>query len=93
MQPIQVRFSKKLLDEIDVLVEKGYYKDRSGVIRDMVRHGVLKDSETQIEDLEGVRKARELDTKVQKLESKVDSLIKAFQEHTKRSLPEWAKER
>lgn len=37
----QVRVPEGLLDEIDVLVDKGFYSNRSDVIRDAVRRLII----------------------------------------------------
>lgn len=41
MVPIQVRITKKLIEEIDLLVQKGLYSNRSEVIRDATRRHVM----------------------------------------------------
>lgn len=37
MQPVQIRLTKKLIEEIDKLVELGLYPNRSEAVRDAVR--------------------------------------------------------
>ncbi len=41
MVPIQVRITKKLIEEIDLLIEKGIYSNRSEVIRDATRRHII----------------------------------------------------
>ena len=41
MVPIQVRITRKLIEEIDLLVQKGIYSNRSEVIRDATRRHVM----------------------------------------------------
>ena len=41
MIPIQVRITRKLVEEIDLLVQKGIYSNRSEVIRDATRRHVM----------------------------------------------------
>jgi len=41
MIPVQVRFTKKLIDLIDELVDKGVYSNRSEAIRDATRKLVM----------------------------------------------------
>jgi len=41
MIPVQVRFTKKLIELIDELVEKGVYSNRSEAIRDATRKLVM----------------------------------------------------
>ncbi len=45
MVPVQVRITKKLVEEIDQLVLKGIYSNRSEVIRDATRRHVMNFSE------------------------------------------------
>jgi len=39
---LQIRLSKKILEEIDKIVEKGYYTSRSEYIQEQVRKDILK---------------------------------------------------
>jgi len=41
MIPVQVRITKKIVEEIDLLVQKGIYSNRSEVIRDATRRHVM----------------------------------------------------
>lgn len=41
MIPVQIRFTKKIIDHIDKLVESGIYSNRSEAIRDATRRLVL----------------------------------------------------
>lgn len=41
MIPVQVRITKKIIEEIDLLVQKGIYSNRSEVIRDATRRHVM----------------------------------------------------
>jgi Arc/MetJ-type ribon-helix-helix transcriptional regulator len=41
MIPVQVRITKKIMEEIDILVDKGIYSNRSEVIRDATRRHVM----------------------------------------------------
>lgn len=41
MVPVQVRITKKIIEEIDLLVQKGIYSNRSEVIRDATRRHVM----------------------------------------------------
>jgi len=40
MKPVQVRFTKKLLEKIDELVKLGLYSNRSEAVRDATRRHV-----------------------------------------------------
>jgi hypothetical protein len=37
MHPIQIRLTRELIEKIDVLIEKGFYPNRSEAVRDAVR--------------------------------------------------------
>jgi hypothetical protein len=41
MIPVQVRITKKIIEEIDLLVQRGIYSNRSEVIRDATRRHVM----------------------------------------------------
>ena len=41
MIPVQIRFTKKLIEYIDVLIESGVYSNRSEAIRDATRRLVM----------------------------------------------------
>jgi Arc/MetJ-type ribon-helix-helix transcriptional regulator len=41
MIPIQVRITRKIIEEIDLLVQKGIYSNRSEFIRDATRRHVM----------------------------------------------------
>jgi Arc/MetJ-type ribon-helix-helix transcriptional regulator len=54
MIPVQIRFTKKIIERIDKLIESGVYSSRSAAIRDATRRLVLGLSsieELKIEDL------------------------------------------
>ncbi len=63
----QVRVPEGLLDEIDVLVDKGFYSNRSDVIRDAVRRLII---ERQIGSVtntgDSVKEVREIRKKLSK---------------------------
>ena len=46
MVPVQVRLTKKLIENVDDLVSKGVYSNRSEVIRDAIRRHVVNFGET-----------------------------------------------
>ncbi|MFH1683195.1 MAG: ribbon-helix-helix domain-containing protein [Candidatus Woesearchaeota archaeon] len=50
METIQIRLTKKLVEEIDELVNEGYYPNRSEAVRDAVRRMIM-DTE-EFEDVE-----------------------------------------
>ena len=57
MQTLQIRLPKKLLDDIDKVVESNLYSNRSDVIRDAVRrltarYSLLEQASTRIEKTE-----------------------------------------
>jgi Arc/MetJ-type ribon-helix-helix transcriptional regulator len=37
MHPIQIRLTRELIEKLDVLIEKGFYPNRSEAVRDAVR--------------------------------------------------------
>ena len=41
MIPVQIRFTKKIIEQIDRLVEEGVYSNRSEAIRDATRRLVI----------------------------------------------------
>ncbi|MCK4714407.1 MAG: hypothetical protein KAT35_02445 [Candidatus Aenigmarchaeota archaeon] len=41
MIPVQIRFTKKLIEYIDMLIESGVYSNRSEAIRDATRRLVM----------------------------------------------------
>ena len=41
MMPVQIRFTKKLIEKIDELINSGVYSNRSEVIRDATRRLVI----------------------------------------------------
>jgi len=41
MIPVQIRFTKKIIEQIDKLVEEGFYSNRSEAIRDATRRLVI----------------------------------------------------
>jgi Arc/MetJ-type ribon-helix-helix transcriptional regulator len=46
MVPVQVRLTKKLIERIDELVDRGIYSNRSEAIRDAARRLVMEVIET-----------------------------------------------
>ena len=41
MIPVQIRFTKKMVEKIDELIQNGFYSNRSEAIRDATRRLVL----------------------------------------------------
>lgn len=41
MIPVQIRFTKKMIEKIDDLIQNGFYSNRSEAIRDATRRLVL----------------------------------------------------
>ncbi|MFH0797948.1 MAG: ribbon-helix-helix domain-containing protein [Candidatus Woesearchaeota archaeon] len=63
----QVRVPEGLLDEIDVLVDKGFYSNRSDVIRDAVRRLIIERQIGSIPDKgDSVNEVREIRKKLSK---------------------------
>ena len=48
MIPVQVRFTKKLIEMLDQLVEQGVYSNRSEAVRDATRKLVLINNDSAI---------------------------------------------
>lgn len=42
MSPVQIRLTKKIIEDVDKLIEMGIYSNRSEAIRDAVRRLVIK---------------------------------------------------
>ncbi len=63
MEVAQFRIPKGLLNEVDKLVEKGFYSNKSDVIRDALRRLILENQVGSIQNKENsvkeVRQARE----------------------------------
>lgn len=51
MDTIQIRLTKKLIEEIDELIKAGVYPNRSEAIRDAVRR-LIADTDGEIEEIE-----------------------------------------
>ncbi|MDD4251023.1 MAG: ribbon-helix-helix domain-containing protein [Candidatus ainarchaeum sp.] len=63
----QTRLPKKLVEEIDLIVRKGYYENKSDFIRDAIRKKVFEEQVGSIEfdgnAVEEVRKIRKIVSK------------------------------
>ena len=53
MLPVQIRFTKKLIERVDELIDSGIYSNRSEAIRDATRRLVMEFSQ------KGVKSKRE----------------------------------
>ncbi len=51
MIPVQIRFTKKIIEQIDKLVEEGFYSNRSEAIRDATRRLVIGSSSQEFANL------------------------------------------
>ncbi|MBU1135626.1 MAG: ribbon-helix-helix domain-containing protein [Nanoarchaeota archaeon] len=54
MIPVQVRFTKKLIELLDELVDKGVYSNRSEAVRDATRKLVITSNDTVMEKRKGI---------------------------------------
>ena len=81
MEVAQFRIPKGLLNEVDKLVEKGFYSNKSDVIRDALRRLILENQVGSIQNKENsvkeVRQAREdLSKKISKNDLKKINKLK-----------------
>ncbi len=79
----QVRLPKKLMEEMDLLIEKGLYMNRSDVIRDALRKlalekmvGILPSQGDSVAEIRDLRKKLSQDIKSYKDLKKINKLVK-----------------
>lgn len=75
MQVAQVRLPERLIEELDILVKKGFYSNKSDVIRDAVRKLIL---EKQIGSMpntgDSVKEIRKIRKKLSKEKINLDEI-------------------
>lgn len=75
MQVAQVRLPERLIEELDILVKKGFYSNKSEVIRDAVRKLIL---EKQIGSMpntgDSVKEIRKIRKKLSKEKINLDEI-------------------